>query len=87
MKKESVKQICEEFQISRNVPAKLYKSAIKEGSIASNKRAGRPSFLTSNKKQRLVLKYIRTNGKVSCRSLGNMLKISHTTANKMKKTA
>ena len=85
MKKESVKQICEEFQINRNVPAKLYKTATKEGSNASNKRARRPSFLTTNKKQSLLIKYIRKNRKVSCRSLRNMLKISHITANKVKK--
>ena len=83
--KETVKNICNEFNVSRNVPAKLYKQCIETGCISRLHCSGRPSVVESKSMQCKIIKLIRSNRKSSCRYLGYQLKVSHNTANILRK--
>ena len=52
---ETVSKLCEEFNVSRNMPAKILKTAKNEGTLTSKSRTGRPSIVSSHTmKKRIV---------------------------------
>ena len=81
---ESVKDLCDEFQISRNVPANLFKKATVEGTMRSKSRSGRPNMVKDEVLQQRLVNAIRERRTIASRQLGIHLGCSKNTANRMR---
>lgn len=82
---DTVSALCQEFNIHRSLPSKLLKRAEKNGTLQSQSRLGRPSFVKDVPLQEKLVSAIRYNRKRSSRVLGKCIDTSHATANSMRK--
>ena len=82
---QSVRELGNEYGVSRNVPARIYKNATERGTIKPKRRSGRPSLVKSADRQANMVNAIRNKRTASSRNLGMQLGMSHTTANKMRR--
>ena len=80
-----MRELGNEYGVSRNVPARIYKNATERGTIKPKRRSGRPSLVKSADRQANMVNAIRNKRTASSRNLGMQLGMSHTTANKMRR--
>ena len=76
---ETLSELCNEFTINKCTPSQIFNKAQSCGTLRNQSKSGRPTVQTAEKQAELVNE-IRTNRKVSCRSLARKIKVFPATA-------